>query len=269
MNQPRAILSDADGTLVDTVQLIRHGQYETLVTYLVQREIATSDIPDYQTFEMALNASVGGSARDTLEKTARILFQDRPDFLETINYDDLHDHLNPIQDRLAPTYITAYDGLSEFLYSLGRNHIKLAIFTSGTKHHVVRNFGIALPELGLAGLFTDAHRSEDEKFDLFLSVFKEQFGLPDFTVVTCEYVATHKPDPASIRFAMQKLGLDAKECLVLGDHAVDMQSGVNASVPRRVGISHGFHDHEVLLRAGATSVIDSLRELTDMLQSTV
>ena len=38
MRLPSAILSDADGTLVDTVKLIRHGQFEAVKTYLTQRE---------------------------------------------------------------------------------------------------------------------------------------------------------------------------------------------------------------------------------------
>ena len=32
MITPEAIISDADGTLVDTLSLIRHGQYETFKT---------------------------------------------------------------------------------------------------------------------------------------------------------------------------------------------------------------------------------------------
>jgi phosphoglycolate phosphatase-like HAD superfamily hydrolase len=38
MNGIRTIISDADGTLIDTMDLIRHGQYEAVATYLEQRE---------------------------------------------------------------------------------------------------------------------------------------------------------------------------------------------------------------------------------------
>ncbi len=44
-----------------------------------------------------------------------------------------------------------------------------------------------------------------------------------------------------------------------------MQSGINAGVIQRVGITHGFDDREILEQAGATKVVDSLVELTDEL----
>jgi hypothetical protein len=37
-NEIRTIISDADGTLIDTMDLIRHGQYEAVATYLEQRD---------------------------------------------------------------------------------------------------------------------------------------------------------------------------------------------------------------------------------------
>ncbi len=267
--QVKAIIADSDGTLVDTVDLIRRGQYETLKTYLTQREIPSSQVPDYENFLAALHASIGGSARNTLEKTAKLLFQNTPDVLKVFDYDVLHDLLNPVQDKLAPAYVRPYEGLAELLQFLGDNHISFAIFTSGTKHHVVRNLGIALPELGLSHLFQDVRQNEDEKLNLFVSRLKDFFHLPDFVIVTCEVVHTHKPDPGSLFYAMNELAVEPKNSLVLGDHAVDMQAGTNAQVPYRIGISHGFHDDESLLGAGATHVIHSLTELVDMLQSKV
>lgn len=61
--------------------------------------------------------------------------------------------------------------------------------------------------------------------------------------------------------AMGRVGVKPENTLVLGDHAYDMQAGVNAYAYQRVGITHGFDDRETLLRAGATGVIDSLSEL--------
>ncbi|QQS20131.1 HAD-IA family hydrolase [Candidatus Saccharibacteria bacterium] len=265
----KAVLSDSDGTLVDTVQLIRHGQFATLKKYLAQKNVPSQNVPHYSEFVAALNESVGGSAKNTLEKTAKLLFHNRSDILDAFDFDALHDLLNPIQDSLASTYVKPYDGLSELLHSLGSLHIKFGIFTSGSKHHIVRNLGVALPELVLSNLYQDSFRSEDEKFNIFVSRFKETFHLPDFSVVTCELVDAHKPDPASLQYAMEKLAVKPDECLVLGDHAVDMQSGANAGISQRVGISHGFHDSKALELAGATKIITSLDELKDMLKSSV
>lgn len=262
MIRPEAIISDADGTLVDTLHLIRHGQYETFKTYFLGKKIDPNDIPSYEAYELLLNQTVGGSARDTLEKTARLVYKDRPELLEGINFDELHDLLNPVQDEIAPEFVKGYEGLPHLLTQLGNLDIKLAIFTSGTPHHIVRNIGVSLPELGMVELYKSTAMSDVEKLRLFESAVKEHFSIPDFTVVTCEDVSTHKPDPASLNLAMQRLNVVPEKSLVFGDHAVDMQAGVNAGVPIRIGATHGFNGDKVLLDAGATQVVHSLDELT-------
>lgn len=265
MITPEAIISDADGTLVDTLHLIRHGQYETFKTYFLGIGIDPIDIPDYETYEPLLNQTVGGSAHDTLERTTRLVYKYQPQHLEHVDFDDLHDLLNPIQDKIAPEFVKGYEGLSRFLTQLGTLGVKFAIFTSGTPHHIVRNIGVSLPELGMTELYRSTDISDVEKLRLFEKAVKEHFAIPAFTVVTCDDVSTHKPDPASLNLAMQRLDVTPERSLVLGDHAVDMLSGVNANIPARIGVTHGFNDDKVLLDAGATQVVRSLDELTDQL----
>ncbi len=135
MSTVEAIISDADGTLVDTVSLIRHGQHETAVTFLEQHDIPASDIPTYGEYEILLNKLVGGSARQTLERTVKALYEDRAHHLEGMDYDRLNSLLDPIQDRLAPEYVKAFPALADTLSQIGNMGIKLAIFSSGTPHH--------------------------------------------------------------------------------------------------------------------------------------
>jgi phosphoglycolate phosphatase-like HAD superfamily hydrolase len=265
MQTPEAILSDADGTLVNTLHLIRHGQYETSKTYLTQQGIKPTEISSYEAYEVLLHQAIGGSARDTLEKTVRLLYEKQPHHLEHFDFDALHELLNPIQDKIAPEFVKPYDGLSDFFFRLGEMGIKLAIFTSGTPHHIVRNFGVALPELGLTTLYTDKGTSDIEKLAVFEAAVRDHYAIPGFTVVTCDDVATHKPDPASLNLAVQRLGVQAKNSLVLGDHKVDMEAGVNANINERVGITHGFGDRQSLIDAGATLVVGSLDELAGKL----
>lgn len=265
MITPKAIISDADGTLVDTLHLIRHGQYETAKNYLIQKEINPSHIPDYETYEKLINKTVGGSARDTLEKTVSLLYKDKPGYLQTINFDDLHENLDMVQDKIAPDFVKGYKGLAPFLKKLGELNIMLAIFTSGTPHHIVRNFGTALPELKLTDLYKSPDMTDFEKLRLLENNFKAYFLVPDFTVVTCNDVVAHKPDPASLVLAMQRIQVTPKESMVLGDHAVDMQAGINANVPVRIGITHGFNDDRELIDAGATKIVHGLDELTYLL----
>ncbi|MFZ2513358.1 MAG: HAD family hydrolase [Candidatus Saccharimonadales bacterium] len=166
MIRPSAIISDADGTLIDTVALIRHGQFETVKTYLAQIGLPTEDIPGYDAFEKVLHDHIGGSAHDTLKRTITALYDTQPGYLNRINFDDLHTLLNPTQDNLAPTYVKPYSGLRELFRALSELNIKLGIFTSGTAHHIVRNFGIALPELGLSALYDENTFKDKEKLKI-------------------------------------------------------------------------------------------------------
>lgn len=263
-----AIASDADGTLVDTVALIRHGQHQTAVEFLKQRGVPDNDLPGYEEYEMLLNRVVGGSARQTLERTVKILFEDKAHHLEGIDYDELNRMLDPIQDRLAPEYVRAFPGLADTLSQIGSMGIKLAIFTSGTPHHVVRNFGLALAnELGdYASLYQDKSINDAAKLDKFVQRLIDTFHLPMLAVVTCDDVGERtKPDPLSINIALQRLNVRPENMLVLGDHGYDMQAAINAGIDVRIGVSHGFDDEAALIQAGATDVIKSLDELLPLL----
>ena len=93
-------------------------------------------------------------------------YDTQPGYLNRINFDDLHTLLNPTQDNLAPTYVKPYSGLRELFRALSELNIKLGIFTSGTAHHIVRNFGIALPELGLSALYDENTFKDKEKLKI-------------------------------------------------------------------------------------------------------
>ncbi len=266
MNRIQAVISDADGTLVDTVRLIRHGQYETAKAYFIKHGIPAGEIPSYEAYEALLNKLVGGFARNTLEQTARVLYAESPHHLESMDFEELHHMLNPVQDSLALQYVRPYDNLANMFRNVGSLGLKLAIFTSGTPHHIVRNFGIALPELGLEKLFLDISLGDDDKLIVFVNQVKSYFGLSDFVVITAAETTREKPDPQCLMMAMERLNVHPDQSMVIGDHKVDMQSAVNAGVETRIGISHGFDDRDSLEKAGATQVIDSLEELMSILK---
>lgn len=260
-----ALISDADGTLVNTVKLIRHGQHETARQYLSAHGIPKEELPEYDAYELILNQVVGGSAHDTLERTMRLLYAESPHRLEAIDFDELHAMLNPVQDSMAKEYVSAYKDLSPTLYALGRTGVALGIFSSGRPHHLIRNFGIALPELGLADLYKDTTMPDDAKIEVFKNSVTTTYDLPNFTVVTAYDTVLHKPNPDSLLLAMNRLGVTAERSAVMGDHKVDMQAAINANVSTRIGITHGFDDKETLEASGATQTIDSLGELVAIL----
>ena len=261
MKNVKAIISDADGTLVNTVDLIRHGQYEAAKRFYIRNGVAENDIPDFTYYIECLDRVVGASAHDTLRKTAELIFQDRPEYLGAMNFDELTASLKSVQDEMAPSYVRPYGGLKDFLNNLGQNDIRFAIFTSGSRYEVTRNFGIALPELSLTELYKDESMDDSTKLNLLIDTMSNKFQLADFTIVTFEDTERHKPNPDSLQLAMERLGVEPLEVMVMGDHAVDMLSAESAGVELRFGLTHGFHEEQALRESGATHIGHSLADV--------
>jgi phosphoglycolate phosphatase-like HAD superfamily hydrolase len=263
----KAIISDADGTLVNTVFLIRHGQYETAVEYLIDRGIPRHDIPDYETYESFINKSIGGSTRETFEKTIRLLFGDTLEHhLNVIDFDELDRRLAPIQDHIAPLYVHPFHGLTELFTWLGQSNTSLGIFTSGNRRMIIRNFGVSLPVLGYTDLFKADDVPIDERLGAFIARAKAVYGIPKLGVVTCEDVTKTKPDPEGILRLIDKLEVSTDEIVVLGDHAVDVQAAKAADL-RVIGISHGFGTPAELKEAGAVRVVGDLASIPAIIEA--
>jgi phosphoglycolate phosphatase-like HAD superfamily hydrolase len=259
----KALISDADGTLVDTMYVIRHGQYEASKRYLEAQKISSEDMPDFETYARIVNKVVGKPARDTIESTLKEIYKDRSDILGTIDFDKIARSLGPIQDEITnSSVVRAYEGFHELMKTLSDNGIKFAIFTSGAPHHIVRNFGVSLPELGLSDLYKDKTMSDTDRLSIFIDTFKKYYNLIDFTVVTSVDTIKHKPDPDSLLLALKRLNVQPNECVVIGDHTLDMYAAKNAGVSRRIGVTHGFDDRKQLETSKPTHIIDSLKELT-------
>jgi phosphoglycolate phosphatase-like HAD superfamily hydrolase len=261
MGKIKAIISDADGTLVNTLYMIRRGQYEAAAEYLAENGMPRHEFPPYEVYEKRINEVVGGSTTDTLQKTLRLLFgETHQPHLDRIDYDELDKLLDVVQDHLAPLYVHPYHGLTELLSWCGMHTISFGIFTSGSPHHVVRNFGVSLPAVGYTKLFRNRHTGDIEKLRSFIMRTKAVFGLPELAIVTCNDVATTKPDPESLLRLMDSLHVGPDELLVLGDHAVDMKAA-EAAEAHAIGVSHGFGTSAELKEAGAARVIEDLSAL--------
>ena len=73
-----------------------------------------------------------------------------------------------------------------------------------------------------------------------------------------------KPDTALVDMIIEKAGVERKNCTMLGDSAVDIQTARNAAI-RSVGVSWGFRSREELEQAGADHITDTVEELTTLL----
>lgn len=74
-----------------------------------------------------------------------------------------------------------------------------------------------------------------------------------------------KPDPEPVLKAMEIMGVEAKDCVFVGDSEVDVLTARNAGLPCVV-ITHGFGDMEEARRAGPDLVVGSLKELESLLK---
>lgn len=263
----KAIISDSDGTLVNTVYLIRHGQYEAAVSYLTSLGIPRHEIPPYEVYESYINKSVGGSTLETFEKTLGLLFKGKHEkYLKKINLSELDNVLNPIQDHIAPLYVHPFHGLTELFSWMGKEQMELGIFTSGTPRHIVRNVGISLPVLGYTELFRADDIAPRERLEALMTRAKAVYGIPEIAIVTCDDVTKTKPDPEGILQLLEKLAIRPEEALVIGDHAADMQAATAAGIIG-IGISHGFGTPAELKEAGARQVIDDIASLAKLIEA--
>jgi phosphoglycolate phosphatase len=87
-------------------------------------------------------------------------------------------------------------------------------------------------------------------------------GLIDASV-TPEEAGRGRPHPDMLNFLANKLNIQSPELvMVVGDTAADMQSGVAFGATNIVGVLSGAHSRETLHDAGATSVINSVADLS-------
>jgi phosphoglycolate phosphatase len=128
-------------------------------------------------------------------------------------------------DKTSP-----YDGINELLIGLKAKGIKLAVVSNkpdeATKKIISEVFG-------------------ENVFDIVLG---QQEGVP------------HKPNPKSAFNACETMQVLPRECVFLGDSAVDMQTAIAAGM-LPVGALWGFRDRDELVTAGAVILASEPIEL--------
>ncbi len=81
-----------------------------------------------------------------------------------------------------------------------------------------------------------------------------------------------KPAPDMVRLAMKRLGVQASDCIYVGDSDVDLATARNAGLPC-VSVLWGFRDRDFLMQHGATVFVSHPSEIlsfaeTDSLRGT-
>ncbi len=87
-----------------------------------------------------------------------------------------------------------------------------------------------------------------------------------FTVVVCgDDCARKKPDPEPLLCAARALGVEPRQCLMVGDSSNDVQAARAAGMPV-ICVSYGYNHGRDIREAAPDAVVDSLLELLPMLE---
>jgi phosphoglycolate phosphatase len=164
-----------------------------------------------------------------IHDTIGLNLKDQCDILfPNVNYEQFHDrHLENYATYSSEA--TFFDGAIETLNFLKKLNYKLAIATS--KHR---------------------HRLEKQLNDYNLNSL--------FSATSCGDDGFSKPDPRMIKTILNKLKIDAKRSVMIGDSEYDMQlangAGVNA-----IAVCYGIRDKEQLSKYKPIKYINDIREL--------
>lgn len=96
--------------------------------------------------------------------------------------------------------------------------------------------------------------------------FLEQFDLVQYfdAVITGQSAPHTKPYPDPILLAAQRMGINAGECLMVGDTTVDMRAGKSAGA-QTAGVLCGFGEEPELRKKGADTILKTTSELANLL----
>ena len=145
----------------------------------------------------------------------------------------LVDYAKHLTDTTRP-----YPGIVEAVTALKERGYLLAVVTNKPHRHATEMISVLFPHHGEA--FAQV-QGQSSKFLL-------------------------KPDPESLFFVMNTLGVKPEDAVYVGDSDVDLRFAENASLPF-IGCAWGFRGRDALLRAGATLVADQPSELVGLVES--
>ena len=84
-------------------------------------------------------------------------------------------------------------------------------------------------------------------------------------IITSDDVEERKPAPDPLIACAEKLNVDSGKCVYVGDTRIDIKAGKAAGM-KTVGVLTGFDDYDMLVNEGPDAIIDSVRNLTEVLE---
>lgn len=95
----------------------------------------------------------------------------------------------------------------------------------------------------------------------------EFLGLSDCfdALITPDDTTKHKPEPEPVLKACEKLEVDPKNAIMVGDSVFDIKSGIAAGC-RTCAVTYTLTEHKVLLDLGIDYFVNSILEFADIIE---
>jgi len=201
------VLFDLDGTLIDTLELIRESM-----------RFCTARVLGAPLADEVLMHNVGIPLREQMRE-----------FSEE-HAEELLAAYREHQDRVHDAMVREYPGAEEALEALSAWGLRLGVVTSKSRTFALRGL--------------------------------ERFSLERFfeTVVACDDVPIHKPEPYPLVHAAGLLGVPVERCAYVGDSPHDMAAAISAGCVS-VAATWGVSARERLLALGPDYEVASMSEV--------
>jgi phosphoglycolate phosphatase len=130
-----------------------------------------------------------------------------------------------------------FEGVSEMLYDLKEQNIKLAVATGKSRRGLDR-------------------------------VLAQTQSLELFEITRAASETKSKPDPLMLNEILNYTGLDAEQAIMVGDTSYDLEMAQRIAMPR-VGVSYGVHSVDVLKGFNPLTVANSVSHLHQFLKAQI
>ena len=212
MNSPvKLVIFDWDGTLFDSV-----GQIVASLQFAAQQ------------FNQPLTDADAKSIIGLgLPEVAQRLFPAVPELhADILQAYSEHYVANSVEDAW-------FEGVSEMLYALKDQGIKLAVATGKSRKGLDR-------------------------------VLKQTNSLELFHATRAASETRSKPDPLMLAEILAETGIHAHEAIMVGDTSYDLEMALNIVMPS-VGVSYGVHTSETLAKFNPLSIVNDVSSLHEFL----
>ena len=147
------------------------------------------------------------------------------------------DIINEIAPQMFADDLELIHGADHILESVSKSALKIGMVTSTQREYLKTK----MEPLKHAGV--------DKVFEV---------------IITSDDIENRKPDPDPLIECARRLDVNPDKCVYVGDTRTDIKAGKAAGM-KTIGVLTGFDDYDMLVNEGPDAIIDSIRNLLDVM----